>query len=212
MEATDKMYGLSSFFEGAEKLLEIWFGNDDQYGETLDEFDDYQNLSSIIRISEDEDDEKMSNSDSGEDESIFYNFKQQSTIDKDQSIESDALTVLDNGGKSSKSKDTADLRRIPREALEQLLQIVKCEIISSRKNEFIDSYVLSESSMFIAKNRFLIKTCGNTVLLKCLKPLLYLVREYTSFDKVRSDRAIINASPEINNNLFRSHFLLILAD
>lgn len=164
MEVSEKMFNSTSFFEGAEKLLEIWFGND--YSEVLDEYDDYQNLSSIIRISEDDEEEKMSN-DSGEDESICY-----FTSNKNTSNELDCLDKRD------------DLRRIPREALEQLLQIVKCEIISSRRNDQIDSYVLSESSMFISKNRFILKTCGNTVLLKCLKPLLYLVREYTSFDKV----------------------------
>lgn len=181
MEVNDKMFALNgSFFEGAEKLLEIWFGN--EYGDmVLDEIDDYQNLSTIIRISEDDDYERSSNSDSGEDESIFYNFKQHSLAIGDK--ENDQTNEIDILEKSSK-RETADLRRIPREALEQLLQIVKCEIISSRKTDSIDSYVLSESSMFITRNRFLIKTCGTTTLLKCLKPLFYLVKEYTSFDKV----------------------------
>jgi len=179
METNEKMNTLN-FFEGAEKLLEVWFGKDDQFGDdSLDEFDDYQNLSTLIRISEDEDEEKMNNSDSGEDDSMFYNYKHRSTIKQLDATDENSLVVLD----SSNSKSN-DLRRIPREALEQLMQIVKCEIISSRKSEHIDSYVLSESSMFISKNRFLIKTCGNTVLLKCLKPLLYMVREYTSFDKL----------------------------
>lgn len=167
MEASDKMFDSTIFFEGAEKLIELWFGSTSDNNEVLDEFDDYHNLSSIIRISEDEEDEKMSN-DSGEDESIYFASKY---------VKSTSDELVCQGKRD-------DLRRIPREALEQLLQVVKCEIISSRKNDQIDSYVLSESSMFISKNRFILKTCGNTVLLKCLKPLLYLVREYTSFDKI----------------------------
>lgn len=176
MEANEQMYGLSGyFFEGAEKLLEIWFGCEDAYGQEhlLDELD-YQSISTIIRIAEDDDLEKMSND--SEDETIEH-FKSASKLPPVGDKLSTETAV-------DRKLDTADLRRIPRAALEQLCQVVKCEIISSRKDEFVDSYVLSESSMFVAKNRFLVKTCGNTVLLKCLRPLLYLVRQYTSFDKV----------------------------
>ena len=182
MEANEKMYGLSTcFFEGAEKLLEIWFGNDDGY----DELDDYQSISTIIRTAEDEEEEKMSN-DSGEDESIFY-FKNAKLASGGDQLSGELRTTDLRSTELrtvERKLDTADLRRIPRGALDQLCQVVKCEIISSRKDEFVDSYVLSESSMFVSKNRFLMKTCGNTVLLKCLRPLLYLVKEYTSFDKV----------------------------
>lgn len=67
-----------------------------------------------------------------------------------------------------------DLRKIPREELDDLLQIVDAEIVSVDKNEYIDSYVLSESSMFISKNRFIIKTCGITKLLYSVEPLIRL--------------------------------------
>lgn len=186
MEANDEqMYGLSGyFFEGAEKLLEIWFGREDAYGEEhlLDELDDYQSISTIIRIGEEDDEEKMSND--SEDETIEYFKKSAIKLASSDQLSASTEATVD------RKLDTADLRRIPRDALEQLCQVIKCEIISSRKDEFVDSYVLSESSMFVAKNRFLVKTCGNTVLLKCLRPLLYLVRLYTSFDKVSRFRTI----------------------
>ena len=38
--------------------------------------------------------------------------------------------------------------------------------------------------MFVSKNRFIIKTCGGTVLLRCIEPLLYLVKEIAGFDEV----------------------------
>ncbi|XP_050294482.1 S-adenosylmethionine decarboxylase proenzyme isoform X2 [Anthonomus grandis grandis] len=78
----------------------------------------------------------------------------------------------------------ADLRRIPRSQWETLLKIVRCEIISFTKNEQIDAYVLSESSMFVSKRRFILKTCGTTTPLLCLQPLLLLVQQYAGFTEV----------------------------
>jgi len=84
---------------------------------------------------------------------------------------------LTEGGK-------CDLRRIPRESLENMLKIVHCEVISFSRNDKVDAYVLSESSMFVAERRFILKTCGTTTPLQCLKPLLALVEKYAGFTKV----------------------------
>ncbi|XP_064489325.1 S-adenosylmethionine decarboxylase proenzyme-like [Ornithodoros turicata] len=81
-------------------------------------------------------------------------------------------------------EDNCDLRKIPRATWESLLKLVKCEIISFKKNEHLDSYVLSESSMFVSKRCFILKTCGSTTLLNAVKPLLFLVQELTGFDAV----------------------------
>lgn len=80
--------------------------------------------------------------------------------------------------------ELCDLRSIPRATWDTILKLVKCEIISFKKNDYLDAYVLSESSMFISKNRFILKTCGSTTLLRAVKPLLFLVREMTGFDMV----------------------------
>ncbi|CAH1108250.1 unnamed protein product [Psylliodes chrysocephalus] len=79
---------------------------------------------------------------------------------------------------------SADLRRIPRAKLESLMKIVRCEIISFVKNEQIDAYVLSESSMFVSKRRFILKTCGTTTPLLCLEPLLLMAEQYAGFTEV----------------------------
>jgi len=42
----------------------------------------------------------------------------------------------------------------------------------------------SESSMFVTKRRFILKTCGTTTPIECIKPLLLNVHEYTGFDEV----------------------------
>jgi len=83
-----------------------------------------------------------------------------------------------------KSGSECDLRNIPRSALEQMLTIAKCEIISSMSNSQVDSYVLSESSMFLSKRRIVLKTCGTTTPLDCLEKLIWLVKKFTGYDMV----------------------------
>ncbi|XP_023299951.2 S-adenosylmethionine decarboxylase proenzyme [Lucilia cuprina] len=73
--------------------------------------------------------------------------------------------------------DEADLRRITKEVWDEELKAVKCEIISFTKNSEVDAYVLSESSMFVSKRRWILKTCGTTTPLNCLKPLMKMAAE-----------------------------------
>lgn len=73
--------------------------------------------------------------------------------------------------------EEADLRRITKEVWDELLKAVKCEIISFTKNEEVDAYVLSESSMFVSKRRWILKTCGTTTPLNCLQPMMKLAAE-----------------------------------
>jgi hypothetical protein len=48
----------------------------------------------------------------------------------------------------------------------------------------LGNFFFSESSMFVARHRFILKTCGTTTPLQCLKPLMLLVEQYTGFDEV----------------------------
>jgi S-adenosylmethionine decarboxylase len=80
--------------------------------------------------------------------------------------------------------DRADLRLIDRSDWETLLSYVQCTIISQKCNSSMTAYVLSESSMFITKNRFILKTCGKTTLLAAVKPLLELVHQKCGFDVI----------------------------
>ena len=54
------------------------------------------------------------------------------------------------------------LRAIPRPLWDELLASCGCEIISVKSNEEIDSYVLSESSLFVYRWKMVLKTCGKT--------------------------------------------------
>ncbi|KAI1730825.1 adenosylmethionine decarboxylase domain-containing protein [Ditylenchus destructor] len=76
------------------------------------------------------------------------------------------------------------LRKIPKEELVTMLDIACCHILHSKSNAFVDSYVLSESSMFVSDNRFILKTCGATQLLAIIERMIHLAKVYGSLDIV----------------------------
>ena len=105
-----------------------------------------------------------------------------------------------------------------RNQLEKMLSKVKCEIMSTCHNTQVDAYVLSESSMFVSKRRFILKTCGITTPLECLLDLNKLVKIYSGFDTIEvfiwiliirkiklCDRFMVNTYP-----IYKFSFLLWL--
>lgn len=85
---------------------------------------------------------------------------------------------------TSSDNEDRDLRTVERKEWDKLLKQVKCEIISMTANKEMDAYVLSESSMFVTKDRFILKTCGTTTLLFAVDYLLKLVKDQVGFDTV----------------------------
>ncbi|XP_038077613.1 S-adenosylmethionine decarboxylase proenzyme-like [Patiria miniata] len=76
---------------------------------------------------------------------------------------------------------TPDLKVIPRERLVELMKLVHCEIVSEKCRDEHHAYVLSESSMFLSKERFILKTCGTTTLLSAIEPILKLAKDFCGF-------------------------------
>lgn len=68
------------------------------------------------------------------------------------------------------------LRSIPRETLDELMTLARCCIVSSRSNDKLDAYVLSESSLFVYPTKWILKTCGTTRLLNSVPRLLEVAR------------------------------------
>lgn len=64
------------------------------------------------------------------------------------------------------------LRNLTRDQLDYLCTKAKCTILSKISSNYVDAYVLSESSLFIYDYRCIMKTCGTTTLLRCLSSLL----------------------------------------
>lgn len=60
-------------------------------------------------------------------------------------------------------KDPMGLRALTRSALDTVCSASKCTIIHDEHRECFDSYILSESSLFVFRDRVMIKTCGTTL-------------------------------------------------
>lgn len=66
------------------------------------------------------------------------------------------------------------LRALTRPQIDSILEPACCTIVSHLSNSELDSYVLSESSLFIFPFKIIIKTCGTTKLLSSIPPILKL--------------------------------------
>lgn len=78
-----------------------------------------------------------------------------------------------------------------RDLIEEVLNLVNCKVLQYGQSATTDTYVLSESSMFVFRTHFVLKTCGETTLLHAVQPMLELAREYCQFDNVDVSRATI---------------------
>ncbi|KAL5524059.1 hypothetical protein ACEPAG_8232 [Sanghuangporus baumii] len=76
------------------------------------------------------------------------------------------------------------LRAVERKVWEDMLDIVKCKILSVIYGEEMDAYLLSESSLFISPHRLILKTCGTTLNLLGLPRILAIAREHAGLPAV----------------------------
>ncbi|KAF2321408.1 hypothetical protein GH714_041000 [Hevea brasiliensis] len=65
-------------------------------------------------------------------------------------------------------------RSLSKSQLDEILGPAECTIVDSLSNDHVDSYVLSESSLFVYPYKIIIKTCGTTKLLLAIPPILKL--------------------------------------
>lgn len=66
------------------------------------------------------------------------------------------------------------LRSLSKAQLDEILEPAECTIVSTLSNDHVDSYVLSESSLFVYPYKVIIKTCGTTKLLLSIPAILKL--------------------------------------
>jgi len=77
----------------------------------------------------------------------------------------------------SVNADPRGLRLITRDRWQEMLNEAKCTIISQRSNAFFDSFILSESSLFVYPTKVMVKTCGTTTLLRVIPKLLKIAED-----------------------------------
>lgn len=59
-------------------------------------------------------------------------------------------------------------------------------------NDTVTMFFCSESSLFVSKERVILKTCGQTTLLKCIKPLLELAKNECGLTEVQVGTGFLN--------------------
>lgn len=65
-----------------------------------------------------------------------------------------------------------NMRAMSARDLDDVLCAASCSVLSTRHNDHLDAYLLSESSLFVADYAVMIKTCGSTTLLHALPRIL----------------------------------------
>ncbi|KAJ1735694.1 spermidine resistance protein [Coemansia biformis] len=76
------------------------------------------------------------------------------------------------------------LRLVPRAEWRRMLELVHCQVLSTLCNEYLDSYLLSESSFFVYPHKLVLKTCGTTTLLYAVPRILQIAKAYLGVDGV----------------------------
>lgn len=78
------------------------------------------------------------------------------------------------------TKNGEGLRAIPLQTWQQILDLVSCKILSMKSSNFMDAYLLSESSLFVFPHKIILKTCGTTTTLACLGAVFEAVQKFVA--------------------------------
>ncbi|KAF9371229.1 spermidine resistance protein [Podila verticillata] len=99
-------------------------------------------------------------------------------------------TVPDEHVKEISEEDTLGgsdrygLRIVPKPVWDEMLAIVKCQVLNTIQNDCMDAFLLSESSFFVYPHKLILKTCGTTTLLMALPKILEIAQNYCGLEKV----------------------------
>lgn len=80
--------------------------------------------------------------------------------------------------------DRYGLRIVPKPVWDEMLAIVKCQVLNTIQNDCMDAFLLSESSFFVYPHKLILKTCGTTTLLMALPKILEIAQNYCGLEQV----------------------------
>ncbi|KAG0279493.1 spermidine resistance protein [Linnemannia exigua] len=80
--------------------------------------------------------------------------------------------------------DRYGLRIVPKPVWDEMLAIVKCQVLNTIQNDCMDAFLLSESSFFVYPHKLILKTCGTTTLLMALPKILEIAQNFCGLEKV----------------------------
>ena len=79
------------------------------------------------------------------------------------------------------------LKVVAQDVWKEMLDLVRCKVLSVVESQNVDAYLLSESSMFVFPHKIVLKTCGTTTLLCGLPRILEIAAREARFVHVKSD-------------------------
>ena len=94
--------------------------------------------------------------------------------------------ITDSNGNNASDSTKQGLRLIPLQVWKEMLDIVNCQVLSTIENDYINSYLLSESSMFVFDYRLTLKTCGTTRLLLAVEKILEIAEKYCQLIEIEA--------------------------
>jgi hypothetical protein len=83
-------------------------------------------------------------------------------------------------------------------------------VLTYAQSATTDTYVLSESSMFIFQTHFILKTCGETTLLHAVQPMLELARDCCGLDVVDVRKLVFVLIFKILFAFFSKSFIVVV--
>jgi len=99
------------------------------------------------------------------------------------------------------SDESINLLKFEKSFWENIVKKCNATIISSIHNESLSAYLLSESSLFVSQDRFVMITCGETMLVNSVLEFL------KTYSPTQIDLAIFQRKNEYQSNLQKSSFL-----
>ena len=92
---------------------------------------------------------------------------------------------VETNGESENKNPWTSLRCISEAEWNHILKhYAKCTVMSVVSNDKVDAYMLSESSLIVYDNKFILKTCGSTTPLAALQPIMTFAREKCNLSHV----------------------------